>query len=73
MASNPDFAVAIDRKREAQPFRTVSGSFDMQPGAGEVAWHQLAHDWVIIDHHVTEANAKNATFIHDLNKSAGRL
>src|SRR6266571_1695573 len=30
-------------------------------------------NWVIIDHHVTEANAKNATFIHDLNKSAGRL
>ena len=30
-------------------------------------------NWVIIDHHVTEANAKNAILIHDLNKSAGRL
>jgi len=30
-------------------------------------------NWVIIDHHVTEAAPKNATVIHDLNKSAGLL
>ncbi len=30
-------------------------------------------DWVIIDHHVTEAIPKNAQLIHDVNKSAGLL
>src|SRR5258708_7844226 len=30
-------------------------------------------DWVVIDHHATEAPAKNAQLIHDLNKSAGLL
>jgi oligoribonuclease NrnB/cAMP/cGMP phosphodiesterase (DHH superfamily) len=30
-------------------------------------------DWVIIDHHATEAPAKNALLIHDLGKSAGLL
>jgi oligoribonuclease NrnB/cAMP/cGMP phosphodiesterase (DHH superfamily) len=30
-------------------------------------------NWVIIDHHVTEAPAKTALLIHDVNKSAGRL
>lgn len=30
-------------------------------------------DWVIIDHHVTEAMPKNAWLIHDLNKSAATL
>jgi oligoribonuclease NrnB/cAMP/cGMP phosphodiesterase (DHH superfamily) len=30
-------------------------------------------DWVVIDHHVTEAAAKNARLIHDVNKSAGTL
>ena len=30
-------------------------------------------NWLIIDHHVTEIAPKNATLIHDLNKSAGRL
>jgi oligoribonuclease NrnB/cAMP/cGMP phosphodiesterase (DHH superfamily) len=30
-------------------------------------------NWAIIDHHVTEASAKNALLIHDLNKSAGLL
>jgi oligoribonuclease NrnB/cAMP/cGMP phosphodiesterase (DHH superfamily) len=30
-------------------------------------------NWVIIDHHVTDTPAKNATFIHDVNKSAGLL
>jgi oligoribonuclease NrnB/cAMP/cGMP phosphodiesterase (DHH superfamily) len=30
-------------------------------------------DWVIIDHHATEAPAKSAHLIHDLNKSAGLL
>lgn len=30
-------------------------------------------DWLIIDHHVTPAAAKNCTFIHDFNKSAGSL
>src|SRR5260221_14626209 len=30
-------------------------------------------NWAIIDHHSTEVPAKSATFIHDLNKSAGRL
>jgi hypothetical protein len=30
-------------------------------------------NWVIIDHHVTEAAPKNALLIHDLNKSAGLL
>lgn len=30
-------------------------------------------DWLIIDHHVTTATAKNARFIHDINKSAGTL
>jgi oligoribonuclease NrnB/cAMP/cGMP phosphodiesterase (DHH superfamily) len=29
--------------------------------------------WVIIDHHATEAPAKNARLIHDLGKSAGLL
>jgi oligoribonuclease NrnB/cAMP/cGMP phosphodiesterase (DHH superfamily) len=29
--------------------------------------------WVVIDHHATEAPAKNARLIHDLNKSAGLL
>lgn len=29
--------------------------------------------WVVIDHHATEAPAKNAHLIHDLNKSAGLL
>src|ERR1700748_2790984 len=27
-------------------------------------------NWVIIDHHVTDTPAKNATLIHDVNKSA---
>jgi len=30
-------------------------------------------NWVIIDHHVTDTPAKNATLIHDINKSAGLL
>lgn len=30
-------------------------------------------NWVIIDHHATEASPKNAKFIHDLSKSAGLL
>jgi len=30
-------------------------------------------NWVIIDHHVTEAPPRQARFIHDLNKSAGLL
>jgi oligoribonuclease NrnB/cAMP/cGMP phosphodiesterase (DHH superfamily) len=30
-------------------------------------------NWVIIDHHATEAPAKSARLIHDLNKSAGLL
>ncbi|MBI4660997.1 MAG: DHH family phosphoesterase [Verrucomicrobia bacterium] len=30
-------------------------------------------EWVVIDHHATEAAAKNAIFIHDLAKSAGLL
>ena len=30
-------------------------------------------DWVVIDHHTTEAQAKNARLIHDLTKSAGLL
>ena len=30
-------------------------------------------DWVVIDHHATEAPAKHALLIHDLEKSAGRL
>ncbi len=30
-------------------------------------------NWVVIDHHVTEAVPKNATLIHDLTKSAGLL
>jgi hypothetical protein len=30
-------------------------------------------DWVVIDHHATEAQPKNALFIHDLGKSAGLL
>src|SRR3954468_15309561 len=30
-------------------------------------------NWAIIDHHVTEASAKNAVFVRDLNKSAGLL
>src|SRR5689334_7116154 len=29
--------------------------------------------WVVIDHHATEAPAKSAHLIHDLNKSAGLL
>jgi len=30
-------------------------------------------NWVVVDHHVTEAAPKNALLIHDLNKSAGLL
>jgi len=30
-------------------------------------------NWVIVDHHVTDAQPKAATLIHDLNKSASRL
>ena len=30
-------------------------------------------NWAVIDHHVTETAPKNATLIHDLNKSAGLL
>jgi oligoribonuclease NrnB/cAMP/cGMP phosphodiesterase (DHH superfamily) len=30
-------------------------------------------EWVVIDHHATEAPAKQARLIHDLNKSAGLL
>lgn len=30
-------------------------------------------NWVIVDHHVTEASPKNALLIHDLTKSASRL
>src|SRR4051812_8678226 len=30
-------------------------------------------NWLIIDHHVTETPAKNATLIHDVSKSAGLL
>lgn len=30
-------------------------------------------DWLIIDHHATEARPKNAAMIHDLTKSAGLL
>jgi oligoribonuclease NrnB/cAMP/cGMP phosphodiesterase (DHH superfamily) len=30
-------------------------------------------NWLIIDHHVTDTVAKNATLIHDVNKSAGLL
>src|SRR5205085_3507615 len=30
-------------------------------------------NWAIIDHHVSEASAKTATLIHDVNKSAGLL
>ena len=30
-------------------------------------------DWLIVDHHVTEATAKNAQMIHDVTKSAGLL
>src|SRR6266705_1729077 len=30
-------------------------------------------NWAIIDHHVTETAPKNATLIHDINKSAALL
>jgi len=30
-------------------------------------------NWLIVDHHVTEAAPKSATLIHDVNKSAGLL
>src|SRR5947208_1653322 len=30
-------------------------------------------EWLIIDHHVTEAQPKNAQLIHDVNKSAASL
>jgi len=30
-------------------------------------------NWAIIDHHATEVPAKNASFIHDISKSAGLL
>lgn len=30
-------------------------------------------EWVIVDHHVTEAQPKNALLYHDVNKSAGAL
>jgi hypothetical protein len=30
-------------------------------------------NWLVIDHHVTEARPKHAVLIHDVNKSAGQL
>ena len=30
-------------------------------------------DWLVVDHHVTDVQPKNARLIHDLNKSAGLL
>ena len=30
-------------------------------------------NWLIVDHHVTEAKATQATFVHDITKSAGLL
>ena len=30
-------------------------------------------DWVVVDHHVTDAKPKNAQLIHDVSKSAGLL
>jgi oligoribonuclease NrnB/cAMP/cGMP phosphodiesterase (DHH superfamily) len=30
-------------------------------------------NWVVVDHHVTDTPARNATLIHDVNKSAGLL
>jgi len=30
-------------------------------------------NWLVIDHHVTDAIPKNATLVHDVNKSAGLL
>jgi len=30
-------------------------------------------NWLVVDHHVTEVAPKNATLIHDVNKSAGSL
>ena len=30
-------------------------------------------NWLVIDHHVTRTPAKNALFLHDVNKSAGTL
>jgi len=30
-------------------------------------------NWLVIDHHVTEAAPKNSTLVHDVNKSAGLL
>ena len=30
-------------------------------------------DWLVVDHHPTETNAKNARLIHDVSKSAGLL
>jgi len=30
-------------------------------------------DWLVVDHHVTEATAQKARFIHDVTKSAGSL
>lgn len=30
-------------------------------------------NWLIVDHHVTETTPRNATLIHDVNKSAGLL
>lgn len=30
-------------------------------------------DWLVVDHHVTDATAKSATLIHDVTKSAGTL
>jgi hypothetical protein len=29
--------------------------------------------WVVVDHHVTDAEPKNASLVHDVNKSAGLL
>jgi len=30
-------------------------------------------DWLVVDHHVTDATAKQAKFVHDITKSAGTL
>ena len=30
-------------------------------------------NWLVVDHHVTEAAPKSATLVHDVNKSAGLL
>lgn len=54
------------RQREMRERSAWVADFSFEPRLDRL-------NWVVIDHHTTEAVAKNAYFVHDLNKSAGLL